>query len=253
MTKLASSLVFLLFLSESSTFTPDVLPLPQKRDIPANFSTIICPSRTAAERFLKEFYAVPDPPFNMIDIPLLFRGLAVTGCEQRSGPVEISEVLGRRTLDLGYSENTYVAYRGTRPGGLEVFGLVDETWNDRLPRSPLEAFHQAWTEEGWLSAGRSEYGAEKLVLVCAGPQQARDTIRSLADQARASDKAQNTAFRRAARRHGCRSSPDRFRVSEVHESSWIGCGEECAVEWTSLTGNDEAGRQVGLLFGVETS
>jgi hypothetical protein len=229
------------------------LALPERTDIAAGFSTKICPDRAAAERLLADFYAPNRPPINLIDIPLFMRGLGETGCEQRSGPVVILEVLARRTLDLGSSSETHIAYRGRRPDGSEVWGVVDESWNNRIPRSPLEAFVQSYTNEGWLPVrGDSPAGAARL-LACPSAAAARAVVAAIPEPRAGSERRSRRAFDRAIRAHRC--TPTRpgssFRVTTVHRSNWIDCGRECTTNWTPLTARTRQGLEVGLLHGTE--
>ena len=40
------------------------LPMPQKIDVPSDFSTVLCPNEAAARRMLDEFYNVKPAPNN---------------------------------------------------------------------------------------------------------------------------------------------------------------------------------------------
>jgi hypothetical protein len=233
--------------------TAQPLPLPQQRDIPDNFSTKLCPDRAAAERLLSDFYASNDPANNLIDIPLFMRGLAETGCEQLSGPIEIQEVIARRTLDLGWSVETHIAYRGVRPDGSVVWGVVDETWNDRLPRTPLEAFVQQLTDGGWLPSA-AEWAADATqILVCPGPAEARAVIAAMPDPLNSSESSQRRGFERARRANRCAPAPanGRYRVTAVFETNSVGCGYECGTSWTAVAAETPAGLSVGLLHGFD--
>lgn len=245
-------LPFLLALAPPAVAQDDALPLPEKTDIPAEFSITLCPDESAAREMLDLYHVVLPPPRNhILDTTSFFDGLAATGCVQNegrpAGVITIEQVLARRDFELATMLETHIAFRGRGEDGTPVIALVDESWNNRLPRTPLERFLRDFTDEGVLADMESD-PLRPLIYVCATPAKAQAVIAQMADPDTASDTAQEAAFRMAIRVNACQPGYGSYRITEWHGERAVSCGVECWSNWTALTATDEQGQIVGLLF-----
>ncbi|WP_144037881.1 hypothetical protein [Sphingopyxis sp. KK2] len=224
-------------------------PLPGKTDIPSDFSTVICPDEAAAKTMLDHYHGVqPAPRNHTLDTGLFFEGLKATGCVQ-GGPdattvITIGEVVARRTLALAGGDETYLVYRGANAKGTALVGIVDETGNNKHPRTDFERWLAEFAPEGRLDY---DPAAMSVVYSCPTIDAARAAVRAI--PAKGGDKAQNTAFTKARTANGCvQAAAGQYRVSARHESRDIQCGFECEDVWNALAATDARGRAVGLIF-----
>ena len=224
-------------------------PLPAKTDIPSDFSTVICPGEAAAREMLTTYYGVqPAPRNHTIDTSLYFRGLAATGCTQDSpaakSPITIQQVLARRTLALAPGNETYLVYRGVNAKGVRVVGIVDETGNNRHPRTDFERWLAEFVPDGVLDHDPATM--DKL-YVCATTDGARAAVRAI--PAKGGEAARNAAFAKARAANGCReAAAGRYRITARHENRVIPCGFECEDVWNALAATDPRGRPIALIF-----
>jgi hypothetical protein len=221
--------------------------LPRRPDVAENFSTVICPDEAAARRMLDEFHV---PGSGWFDTSLFMRGLGQTRCEQKGGPVRITTVLQRKTLVPGQIESVYVLYRGERPDGSPVFGIVHEYGNDTFPRTPEERWMKFNTKNGMVQAGQNR----RKTYVCETAQQARRVVAAI-PAIRGSERGKNATRLIAARdkaleqERGCRLvSGSQYRVVAIHEKAFISLGPDAGEEWTALSVTDSTGRTLGLLY-----
>lgn len=224
-------------------------PLPAKTDIPPDYSTVICPNEAAARQMLDRYYGVqPAPQNHTIDTGSFFQGLEATGCTQKSpdaaSAITIRQVVARRTLALAGGSETYLIYRGANATGTALVGIVDETGNDKHPRTDFER----WLSE-FIPEGRLDYDPAEMSVVYACPvvDGARAAVRAI--PAKGGDKAQNAAFAKARAANGCvQAAAGAYRISARHEERNIQCGFECDDVWNALAATDARGRAVGLIF-----
>ncbi len=224
-------------------------PLPAKIDIPNDFSTIICPDEAAARTMLDRYHGVqPAPRNHVIDTSLFFEGLKATGCTQNSpeaaSTITIQGVVARRTLALAGGNESYIVYRGVNAAGAALVGIVDETGNDKHPRTDFER----WLSE-FIPDGRLDYapGDMSVVYACPTVDGARAAVRAI--PAKGGDKAQNAAFAKARAANGCiQAAAGRYRIGARHEERNIACGFECEDVWNALAAIDARDRAVGLIF-----
>ena len=146
---------------------------------------------------LTTYYGVqPAPRNHTIDTSLYFRGLAATGCTQDSpaakSPITIQQVLARRTLALAPGNETYLVYRGVNAKGVRVVGIVDETGNNRHPRTDFERWLAEFVPDGVLDHDPATM--DKL-YVCATTDGARAAVRAI--PAKGGEAARNAAFAKA--------------------------------------------------------
>lgn len=224
-------------------------PLPAKTDIQTDFSTVICPDEDAARAMLGTYYGVqPAPRNHTIDTSLFFKGLAATGCSQSSPDAQsiitIDRVVARRTLTLAEGGETHLIYRGTNASGVRVVGIVDETGNDKHPRSDFER----WLSE-FIPGGMLDYdpATMEIVYLCPTVEGARAAVKAI--PAKGTEKARNAAFAKARAANGCRqAAAGRYRITARHENGEIACGFECEDVWNALAATDQRGRAVALIF-----
>ena len=224
-------------------------PLPAKTDIPNDFSTIICPGEAAARTMLDRYHGVqPAPRNHTIDTGLFFAGLEATGCTQSSpaaaSTITIQGVIARRTLVLAGGNESYVAYRGINATGVPLVGIVDETGNDKHPRTDFER----WLSE-FIPEGRLDYQPAEMSVVYACPtvDGARAAVRAI--PVKGNDKVQNGAFAKARAANGCiQAAAGAYRIGARHEERSIACGFECEDVWNALAATDARDRPVGLIF-----
>jgi hypothetical protein len=222
-------------------------PLPRRPDIPENFSTVICPDEASARQMLNEFHIRGAQSF---DTSVFMIGLRRTGCDQKSGPIRITQVLQRKTVVPGQTESVYVLYRGERPDGSVVFGVIHEFGNDTFPRTPQERWLRNNARDGVVQAGANR----RRTYVCETPGQARGVIAAIPairDSERGREATRLLAARDRALRQepGCRPVRDaRYRVVDSHERAFISLGPDAGEEWTALTVTDSSGRTRGLLY-----
>jgi len=224
-------------------------PLPAKTDIRSDFSTVICPTESAARQMLGTYYAVqPAPRNHTIDTSLFFDGLKATGCTQNSpdatSVITIEQALARRTLRLAGSSETHLIYRGTNAKGVRLFGIVDETGNEAHPRNAYER----WLSE-FIPGGVLDYDPATMdaVYSCPTVDGARAAVRAI--PSKGNDTARSTAFARARAANGCRqAAAGRYKITARHENREIACGFECEDVWNALAATDQRGRPVALIF-----
>ncbi len=243
---------FLLAMASGAFAQDTPLPLPEKTDIPAEFSITLCPNDSAARDMLDLYHNVlPAPQNHILDTTRFFEGLAATGCVQNEGRPEgvitIDTVLARRDFELATAVETHIAFRGRGEDGTPVIALVDESWNNRLPRTPLERFLRDFTDSGVLVDMDSD-PLRPLIYVCATPAKAKGVIAQMADPETASEAAQETAFRMALKLNACQPGYGSYTITEMHGERGVSCGFECWSNWTALNGTDESGQTIGLLF-----
>lgn len=226
-------------------------PLPTKTDIPPTFSTVICPDEGTVRRMLSNFYEVKPAPNNyMENIDLFFAGLRDTGCIQ-NGPlaeteITIKSVIDRRTLKLADGPSVIVAYRGTNGRGDAVIGIVNETDNNKFPRTPFDEFTQRWAPEGYFDA--SQGNSSWPIYRCANFDAAQSAVSAIPE--RGSKKAKDRAFANARARQKCTLLfSGKFTIQSVGTANAIDCGFECAAIWTPVEVKDlNNGRIYGLIF-----
>lgn len=227
-------------------------PLPAKTDIPADFSTTICPDANKAVEMLNYITVQPAPHNHIADTDDFFAGLAVTGCTQddaaRSQPIAITRVLQRKTLTLASGEERHIAYVGRDAGGRTVYGVVDESANDRAPRSPLEKWlaNQGSVDGTLTIAAPDEFGT--LTYACTSPADAQAVVQSIAPGNGVADDEKDKAFLQAIEAKRCLPTTGQFRIRAVLEERTIGCGHECEAIWTALDALDSKGAAVGLIY-----
>jgi hypothetical protein len=238
------ALVAVAMLIAPSAATAQQEPLPRRTDIPADYSTVICPNEAQARRMLNEFYVAGDTWFNG---QAFMRGLTATGCQQLSGPLEIRDVLARKRV-ISTETGIYLLYRATRPSGESVFGVVHEAGNNRHGRTPQEKWLQNYSADGVVTAntdGRTTY-------VCPTPDAAMAVIAAiplLRDSERGTKVSRQTRARDAAlKANKCTRGDGKYTVSNVHNHAFISLGYESGEEWTALTALDRRGLTVGLLY-----
>lgn len=218
-------------------------PLPEKRDIPADYSTVICPNEASARALIADYYRLNDKA--TFDIYRFFDGLKATGCEQSGGPIDIEEVLARRQIGVAH----HILYRGIRPTGDTVFGLVDEEGNNRTPRNALERWIETYATGGFLNPSPQRSPAQKPTYLCPSPQAAQNVIAAIpaATERGVLNARQLKAKLAALRASGCTIAAGRYEVTAVHSSVFVSLGNEAGETWTALTAVDDRGHVVGLL------
>lgn len=226
------------------------LPMPQKTDVPNDLSTVICPNEAAARRMLNDFYSVKPAPNNYnTNGDAFFAGLRATGCRQDSPhsnvPITIRSVLARKTVKLARESETYMLYRGVNAKGVAVVGIVNETVNNKHPRTDYERWLATWAPDGRLEVS-AEQGSDPVYL-CPSVTAARLTVRAI--PVKGNGQAKNTAFANARKANGCRrAAPGVYRVTARYEHREILCGYECSDDWNALAATDPRGRAVALIF-----
>ena len=226
-------------------------PLPQKTDIPNDYSTVICPTEAAARTMLTTYYGVqPAPSNHTIDTSLFFQGLAATGCAQDSADsksaITIQQVLARRTLKLATASETYLIYRGANAKGVRVVGIVDETGNNKHPRTEYERWLSEFAPNGQINY---DPATMSTLYACATVDGARAAVRAI--PAKGGKAVQNQAFGKARAANACRQAPaGRYKITARHENRDIQCGFECEDIWNALAATDARGRAVALIFNA---
>ncbi len=225
------------------------LPLPQKTDIQADFSTVICPNEAAARRMLDNHYVANPAPRNYgINTDLFFAGLKATGCVQ-GGPdaetiIEIKQALARKTIRLASDTEIYLLYRGVNGRGKTVVGIVDEPGNNKFPRNDYERWLVEWTRDGVITV--SGNADADPVYSCATPLAARNAVKAV--PLKGTERVKRAAFSKALAANKCsKAARGQYRVATVHEDRTISCGYECEDNYTALTAT-RGGRTVGLIF-----
>ena len=220
-------------------------PLPTLTDVPDDFSMVHCPNEAATRAMLRDYY-VKDKDW--IDIPTFFKGLEATGCKQLSGPVEIVEVLERKSFRPGPS-GIHVAFRSVGFSGNlkgdQIFGIVHEDGNNQHPRNALDRWKQTHAPDGVVTA----IPADKRVYVCPSSKAAMNVVAAIPPVRRKgmNQPLQIRAKNAAIKANGCSWATGRFRVTAVHTSVFISLGDEVGEYWHALTATDERGKSVGIL------
>lgn len=226
-------------------------PLPAKTDIPADYSTTICPDAASAQKLLTFVTVKPAPENHIIDVDRFFEGLSATGCAQSpdslAGPVMIKRALARHAINLADGPEVHLAYAGTDAQGRDLFGVVNETGNDKAPRTPLERWLSDYAPNGILIV---EDGVHDVPLAyrCGTVTSARRVVTAISESDSISDDAKQKAFESALKSEKCTAATGRFSVTAVHEERAVGCGYECAAVWTALAAKDATGDAIGLIF-----
>lgn len=230
------------------------LALPEQATIPVNFSAVICRDHASASRMLNDYVKVGSSPENQKNYTELFlQGLKDTGCQQKSqledakGVITIAKVEQRIVQDLPTGPNRYIHFSGKWADGSPLVGLVDEDWNNRLPRTELAEWLSDYVSyEGWLVAEPT--ASLPRLYRCADATKARkavaDTVKAKAKTTRSYEK----ALAKAATAQGCRAAQDRYFVIGKYEKAALDCGFECYYEYNALEAYDRSGLKVGLLF-----
>jgi hypothetical protein len=243
-----------LLLMAAPTTTAVPLALPEQTTIPVSFSTVICPDHASASRMLNDYVKVGSAPENHQKITELFlQGLTDTGCQQKSqledakGVITIEKVEQRIVQDLATGPNRYIHFSGKWADGSPLVGLVDEDWNNRLPRTKLADWLSEFVSpDGWLMAEPA--ASLPRLYRCDDSTKARkavaDTVKAKAKTTRSYEK----ALSKAATAQGCRAAQDRYFVIGKYENVALDCGFECYYEYNALEAYDRSGLKVGLLF-----
>lgn len=216
-------------------------PLPTQRDIPAEESTVICPDEAAGRRLFEDYYTATAA--GGFDIYRFFDGLKATGCEQKSGPLQIVEILGRRLI--GTSGGTQLLYRASRPDGAVVFGLIDEGVNDQFPRTDFARWMQLHAPGGRLI----DRQGNRLYL-CPSPADAQKLVHAILPMGEpgTADPQQIKSRDRAFAAARCRIASGEYRITAVGDSQFVSLGPEAGEDWTALVATDSDGREVGLVY-----
>lgn len=226
-------------------------PLPAKIDIPNDFSTVICPTESAARQMLGTYYGVqPAPRNHTIDTSLFFQGLAATGCSQDSSDaksvITIQQAVARRTLKLASASETYLIYRGANAKGVRVVGIVDEMGNNKHPRTDFERWLSEFAPNGLINY---DPATMSTLYLCATVDGARAAVRAI--PTKGNKAVQNQAFGKARAANACRQAPaGRYKITARHENRDIQCGFECEDIWNALAATDARGRAVALIFNA---
>jgi hypothetical protein len=227
-------------------------PLPAKTDIPPDFSTTLCPSAEKAVQMLDHITVKAPPHDHITDTDDFFAGLAATGCAQdgtdRTEPVIITGVLGRKAVKLASGEERYIAYAGRGADGKPLFGVVDETGNDRAPRSPLEKWLDNQGAAGGMLtiAAPDEFGTR--AYSCSTAAAAQMAVKAIAKDGSVSPESKEKAFMQAIQAAKCTPAQGRFQVRAILEERVMDCGHECEAVWTALEAADSNGLAIGLIY-----
>ncbi|MFC0590146.1 hypothetical protein ACFFF7_12030 [Novosphingobium aquiterrae] len=216
---------------------------PEKRDIPADYSTVTCSNEASARAMISDYYRPNDN--GAFDVYRFFDGLKVTGCQQAGGPIVIEEVLARKRVGATHQ----ILYRGSRSTGATVFGLVDEEGNNRAPRNAFERWIATYATGGFLNPDPQKSPAQKPSYLCPTPQAAQKVISAIpaVQQPGVMNAPQVSAKLAALNANGCTIASGRFEVIAVHGSVFISLGYESGETWTALTALDSHRRVVGIL------
>ena len=233
----------LLFLAIAAPSLAEDLPLPEHRDVPEDYSAVICPNQASAATMLRDFHQ--ESSYGNLDTPKFMEGLSATGCEQRGGPLEIDNVIDRRTIGNG-QDGPFIAFKAHRPDGTAVFGTVDEGGNNRHPRTPLERWTQLHAPDGMLEAGAN--GLATYRCPTASSAQAVVSAVPKGSESGEPDPKQASAFKAALKSQKCAPAAGKFRVTEVHGSIFISLDIESGEDWTALSVTDASGATVGLVY-----
>ena len=227
----------------SAPLLAESLPLPEHRDVPEDYSAVICPDEAAAATMLRVYHQ--ESSYGNLETPKFMEGLTATGCEQHGGPLEIDSVIDRRTIGTG-QDGPFIAFKAHRPDGTVIFGTVDEGGNNRHPRTPLERWTQLHAPDGFIEAGVDGLATYR----CSSPNAAQAVISAIpkGSDTGDADPRQATAFKAALKAQGCAPASGKFRVTEVHSSAFISLGLESGEDWTALTATDASGATVGLVY-----
>ncbi|MEM8696046.1 MAG: hypothetical protein AAGE05_08500 [Pseudomonadota bacterium] len=235
-------------------FQTTPLPLPERTDIPEDYSTVICPDRAAAERMLADFYAVAPAPRNHTHIiPLFFEGLDATGCVQggplKVGTITIETVLMRRSFDKADGPGQVIAFQGVNAEGTPLVGIVDETGNNNFPRTPLERWLETYADGDILTV-RPGIGYVPPTYICPSLMAANASVAAIPnyETEATTEQAATAAFETALAANGCSRTEGRYRITALGEDGVILCGYECAAHWTALEAETPDGRTIGLIY-----
>lgn len=230
-------------------------PLPEQRDIPDGFSAVVCDNQAKATKMLTYYQVKPAPKNFGTDTKAFFAGLKATGCKQKSslrnesGDIAIDQVVKRVTLRFKRGPNRFIQFVGRWPDGRVVHGIVDEDWNNRMPRTPLAKWMDQRSEDGWLDTRLSEHGGfSGHFYRCKTAKQARGAVRLIKKREAIDDSAFDRNVTSIAKNAGCRRAADKYFVTAKFENADFDCGHECYVDITALEAIDQSGQRVGLIF-----
>lgn len=194
----------------------------------------------------------PAPNNHITDTTEFFAGLSATGCAQddtdRKEPITITQVLRRKTITLAGGEERYAAYAGRDAAGRALYGVVDESGNDRVPRSPLEKWlaNQGGVDGTLTITEADEFGTR--AYACATAAAAQSVVRAIPTGTGESTEAKEQAFTQGLKASKCLPAKGRFQVRAILEERTIDCGHECEAVWTALDARDSKGAAIGLIY-----
>ena len=222
--------------------------LPSWTLIPEDFSTVVCPDRaTSSAMFASHIVATG----NSFDTDRFMSGLRATGCEQTGGPITIVEVLARRGFGPEGSFN-YLHYRGRRPDGAEVFGMVHEEGFINAPRTGLERRLQVYApQRGVLDMTTLNAMIDGRGYRCASPGAANAVTRRVSSLPRRNGAVmlRPADVQRLLRTHGCsRLRTGRFTPEAITGDISYRTGAEGFESMMSLTATGPDGRPAGLII-----
>lgn len=212
------------------------LPLPQKPDIPHDFSSVICPDDASARKMLDQYFSVAEAPKNhTIIIPHFFVGLKETGCTQDSplnrSTIIIKQAIARKSIQMADGKETYLLFHGVNKSGAQVVGIVNETEAHKHPRTDYERWISSWAPGGFIKVENS--GDNGAVYICPSATSARAAVNSI--PVKGNEKVQRTAFARGLKARQCQPAPvGQYVVKSVYEVRDIHCGFECVDSFTAL-------------------
>jgi hypothetical protein len=229
------------------------VPLPDHLIIPDGQSTVICPSVSAAQTMLTEYYKVKAAPNNHnTDTDLFFEGLRATGCSQdspdRTGDVVIQTVIKRTEFAMADGPERYLLYRGVnRSDGKPLIGIVSEDGNNSYARTDLAQFMVGRSADGWLDARGND--PETLIFYrCETAAQASAIVGAVAGMENSPTKAFRAKLTKQLAEQKCRPAQDRYFITALRGEAGNNCGFECYIGLTALEAVDRSGVTVGLVY-----
>jgi hypothetical protein len=143
-----------------------------------------------------------------------------------------------------------VLFRGQRPDGSVVFGIVHDFGNDMVPRSPEERWLRQDTRSRLVVSGTGGRKAD----VCDTPEIAKRivaAIPAIPDGERGTRVTRLIAVwdKTLQNEDGCSPVEGfQYRVVAIHEKVLISLGPDAREEWTALSVTDSVGRMFGMLY-----
>ncbi len=229
--------------------------LPDRTDIPSGFSSVVCEDKITARRMFDDYYKMRPAPKNFgKNTDLFFEGLKTTGCRQKSQikdrrgkNIQIEKVHQRKFFETRTKTVRYILYSGRWDDGKSVYGIVDEGWNNRFPRTDLAEWLSQRAVDGWLKVNHShEY--QPIFYRCNSVPQARTAVKMLKSENSRSNQDFEAQIGEAAKEHGCRKAMESYFVTARHERVDRDCGHECWYEINALEAIDRSGQKVGLIY-----